>query len=470
MRYLGILLAAAFTPALWAVKPQIYVDNVNGSALASGAPEAIGPVGAAATCHTNGVASTTIQWPANGLSGAGVPTDGSAILFLGTGAGRQFSVISGLAAGTVTVGDSFNIAAGTPVDCAVGGRRLSVTQQLATDMKTSGQDAWQIFLVNSGLTYTWSSTITISGGGTGKALVGVKDGGVRPIVICDFQPGDCLSMQNGSVKSIEFRNSNATKTGTVGIAATDNATVEDTIVGGTTAASSFAVGVDSSGSSVGKFIVGSLIRNNESGVEAGGLDFVWLIAATVFQTNNIGVEANGQNAFLLMGNIFWENDIGVELSSNVYNHYEAMIFNTFHGQTTAAVDITDAGGLHDLLFSSNLLTNNSIGVRYTGAARNIERESAQVDFNCYGIGPTANGSNISGFILGPNVINVNPMYVDTVTGDFTPTNNDVSFIAWPPGLDGITPRFFPGTTTISQPRCGAIQPGEGIGGFSNVGI
>jgi hypothetical protein len=467
MRAALLLALLAAAPAL-AIKPQIYVDSVNGASPASGAPEAIGPISALATCHTNGLASTTIHWPANGLSGAGVLTDGSALLFLATASGRQFSVITGLAAGTVTVADSFNIAAASAVDCGVGGRLLNVTPQLLTDFQVGALTGWQVLLVSSGVNYTWTAARSMSAACVGCGIFGVLNGGVRPIVDCTFTGGICLSAGGGNVSGVEFRNTNANKAGTVGINQNDGSLVDNCIIGGTTAATAFAIGIDGA-NTTRRTTVGNLIRNNVQGMNANGTDFTWFVAGNVFEGNTTGLVTDGatQNGFDVFQNIFWANGVGLELGNNDYNYVNAVWFNTFDSNTTAAVNITDAGGIHSLLFASNLLTSNTVGVAYSGAARTIQREAGAIISNCYGLGGAANGSDLSGFVYGEDVINVNPQYVDATTGDFTPTSQDAAFIAWPPGLDGLTPKFFPGTITESQPRCGAIQP-AGSGGGTNV--
>jgi hypothetical protein len=463
----GLLLAGCAS----AQKPQIYVDNVNGASPASGSPEAIGPISALATCHTNGASSATIQWASNGLAAASVPQDGSAILFLATASGRQFTQINSYTANTVVVQNNFNIALASAVDCAVGGRLLSVATRLALDME-GGSAGWQVVIVATGINHTWTAMRNSSAATAGAGWFGLASGGVRPVIDCNFQPGTCLNAGAAEVVGLQFRNTNPTKTGTLGIDGDVNFSLRDSIIGGADASESWAIGVDAGGlSSIGASVIGSLIQNNEVGILSSGTDFSLGVFANVFRGNDVGLQTDGntQNAMTVYGNVFWENGVGVELGNNDYNYYNALLFNTFHDNSIAGVSIADPGGIFNLLFASNLLTNNTVGVDYSGAARNIEREAAGILSNCYGLGPTANGSNVDGFVLGEDPINVNPQYVNADNGDFTPLNRDVAFRAWPPGLDGLTPRFYVGTITESEVRCGAIQPG-GVGSFSNVGI
>jgi len=210
---------------------------------------------------------------------------------------------------------------------------------------------------------------------------------------------------------------------------------------------------------------GNLFIGNEVGLQVTGIsDQGHEIFANVFQENGIGVQASAQNKPWVIGNIFWNNTTGLQLDNTNFQGVNSVLLNTFDSNTTA-VDILAEESIHSLVFGSNLITNNTTGVAYSGAARNIAREAGFIDYNCYGTGGAANGSNISGFVLGPHVISINPLYADEVTGDFTPGVTNFTITAWPPGVSQV----YPGTTTPSSIACGAIQPAAG-GGFSNVGI
>lgn len=475
------VLALTCASLLRASQPSIFIDSVGGAAPpnASGSPEGMSPVAALATCHTNGLASTTIEWPANGITlpagnECNTANTNCGVLFLNTAAGRQYTEILSVAADSVVVEDSFNIALASAVDCAVGGRITNISPQLATDMKAnhgsathgSNSGGWQIFIVNAGASYTWTASRVFGSSVTGAGFYGVPDGsGIRPIVQCNFQPGICLNTNGADVVGLEFQNTNIVKTGTVGVQMGDFSVVRDSIIGGPATTSAFERGIDSATTNR-ILVMNNLIRNNVIGTNSNGSDRAFTVLANVFRGNTTGILTDGDSRDSLVAsmNIFWENTTGIVLSNNDYSYYNAIFLNTFDGNTDA-VEITDAGGIHSLFFTGNLITNNGVGVTYSGAARDIERESAMIDYNCYGLGGAANGSNVSGFILGPNVININPNYEDEATGDFTPTVTNFTIQTFPPGLG----EFYPGTLTASEIGCGAIQPGES-GGFSNVGI
>lgn len=110
------------------VLPVILVDSGSGSAApgASGAGPATAVAGAAAA-HTGGSATTTITFT-NSPDLSGVAQDGSHVLFLETASGRRFSRISTVdnSAKTCVVEDTFNIAAGSAVAYAIGGKLATI--------------------------------------------------------------------------------------------------------------------------------------------------------------------------------------------------------------------------------------------------------------------------------------------------------------------------------------------------------
>jgi len=104
-----------------------YNSSTGSDTAASGAGPATAVTGSSAA-HTGGSPSTTITLT-NTPDLSGVATDGSAAIFLATSSGsRHLSKITGVddGADTVTVEDSFNIAAGSAVNYAIGGKRQTL--------------------------------------------------------------------------------------------------------------------------------------------------------------------------------------------------------------------------------------------------------------------------------------------------------------------------------------------------------
>ena len=165
--------------------PTVKINNSTGSdTAASGAGPATAVTGTAAA-HTNGSASTTITLT-NTPNLSGVATDGSAVLWLKTSSGRQFSKITAVddGADTVTVEDSFNISAGTPVNYAIGGKRATLDNTDTRALFADSKAGWTIDLEETGSNYTITSTLTITcaGDGTNGYIHLTSSSVTRPLI------------------------------------------------------------------------------------------------------------------------------------------------------------------------------------------------------------------------------------------------------------------------------------------------
>lgn len=150
--------------------PTIVFNAGTGSnTAASGAGPGTAITGTAAA-HTGG-ASTNVITLTNTPDLSGVATDGSAVLWMATAAGRRFSKITAVdnGADTVTVEDAFNIAAVSAVNYAIGGKRQTYShadtnQLLNQDIKAG----WTVHL-EPGTDYTLTANgplISVSGDDT----------------------------------------------------------------------------------------------------------------------------------------------------------------------------------------------------------------------------------------------------------------------------------------------------------------
>lgn len=146
------------------VNPDIRMNNQTGAnpPAASGAPGNLAAVSNANCCHTNGASTNTITCLGHGFGA--FPVDGSSALWIGTGSGRRWTKVTGFPTGdTITVTDNFNIAAGAPLDCAIGGKiagPLSSTQvpRVCDDL----QQGWTLTVENTGVDYVGSGSCPVS--------------------------------------------------------------------------------------------------------------------------------------------------------------------------------------------------------------------------------------------------------------------------------------------------------------------
>ena len=140
--------------------PTIIYDASGGSdTAASGAGPATAVTGSAAA-HTGGSASTTITLT-NTPDLSGVATDGSAVIWINDTAGnRHLSKITAVddGADTVTTEDTFNIAAGSAKDYAIGGKRKTLENDTSNEDWADGKEGW-VWEFEDG-TYALTATAT----------------------------------------------------------------------------------------------------------------------------------------------------------------------------------------------------------------------------------------------------------------------------------------------------------------------
>ena len=140
--------------------PTIVYNATSGSdTAASGAGPATAVTGTAAA-HTGGASSTTITLT-NTPDLSGVATDGSAVIWINDTAGnRHLSKITAVddGADTVTTEDSFNIAAGSAKDYAIGGKRKTLENDTSNKDWADGKEGW-VWEFEDG-TYALTATAT----------------------------------------------------------------------------------------------------------------------------------------------------------------------------------------------------------------------------------------------------------------------------------------------------------------------
>jgi hypothetical protein len=462
-----LFLAAATSLAL--AQPVIVVNNSTGSdTAASGAPSSFGPFSAVATCHTNGAASTTIQWAANPLTG--VPTDGSAVIWLATAAGRRWSRITGRAAGTVTVADSFNIAAGTPVDCAVGGKRSSLTaSRLFLDLKDTEagfNQGWTLRIESTGANYTINAAQSTTDN-LGSCLVEGDPAGARPILEGTVD-GVMLDLDSCDIRHLSFINSAVAKTASVAIdaQANDAAILSDLVVGGGTTAASFFRGIIMP---IAGTLYNSEVRFNGTGVRYGcgstvaanPCKILWnYIHENATGLNDAG--ALGNNAFVFRNLIVNNSGDGVLVQSSSQS-VSYFVENVVDGNGGDAFDMTANPGAEGHGFIGNQISNNGLfGMTCTSGQRGcgVREDNGIVAFNNF-FNNTSGARN--NYVAGDSETTIDPGYVDRTAKNYctiVPATPD----GGPPGAS----LKYAGSQTGSVIRRGICQPVGG--GGANLGI
>jgi Right handed beta helix region len=186
--------------------PTIVINNSTGSnTAASGAGPSTAISGSACNV-TSGSATCTIT---DAVALGGVATDGSAVLWVQTASGRQYSAITAISgssgAWTLTLGDTVWTTS-TNKNWAIGGQRLNF-ETTNTSTKTAFVDwhaGWTIDLQQTGTNYVLTSTITVIASGTaGSRCKFTSTSGTKPIITSATNSVPLISIQSCTDLNIE---------------------------------------------------------------------------------------------------------------------------------------------------------------------------------------------------------------------------------------------------------------------------
>lgn len=450
-------------PAPAAEGPVIVFNNSTGSDTAASGSSTISPaISAVATCHTNGAASTTIQWVANGLAAASVPQDKSIAIWLATAAGRRWSEIVSYAVDTVVVEDSFNIAAGTPVDCAVGGKRSTIAGSVRLFSDTKGKAAaaqvgWRVAFESTGTNYTSAVALPVTdAGSSGCEVLGF---GGRPIIegtgnTTLWQPNNC------DLHGLQLINTSGAKATAFGVDRTgcNGCRVYDNIIGSTSLATSFQRGI-SGGAAIPAdgLIWGNEIRFNVEGIRTNG--FVEKVFWNYIHDNTTGIRMESSEPFI------WRNLIVNNTGDGILSAAGSppiIVENTIDGNGGDGVDLGTTTPFMILL--SNQITNNGLfGVTCTATTPGCDttrEDRGIVAYNNF-FNNTSGARN--NFLAGESETTVDPLYVNRAAFNYCILNQ--TQLGAPPGPP---PSVYRSTLTQSILRVGACQP-LGGGGL-NIGL
>ena len=189
--------------------PDIRFNSSTGSDTAASGAGPSTAITATAAAHTSGIASTTITLT-NSPDLSGVATDGSAALWLNTASGRQWSRITAVnnTLKTVTVEDSFNIAALSAVNYAIGGKRATFNE---TNSRKLFSDAKAYWIATTETDQTISSVISVTSAGSPFFVRGDSETSHR--VVTQSANAACFNsgVANLNLMNLKFQNTNVSK-------------------------------------------------------------------------------------------------------------------------------------------------------------------------------------------------------------------------------------------------------------------
>lgn len=405
--------------------PVVVFNSSTGSdTAASGAGPATAVTGTAAA-HTNGSASTTITLT-NSPDLSGVATDGSHVLWMDTPSGRQFSKITGVdnGADTVTVEDSFNIASGSAVNYAIGGKRATFdnadSRTLFGGTTGIGFKAGWTIRTETDQSITSSINITVT---ATTALWAFVEGDSESTHRLITSNANSPTFNGDNVCAfVEFRNLKAENTHVTKnnswfyYGRTGPNSFRNCIIGHAT--NTLFRAIERSSSHSGWEIVDCEVKYCvDSPFAAAAKQSVFAFhGCSVHDNGGIGCPVGEFGT--IEGCLIYDNTgdgISVSLPDVPNNPNRHIVGNVIHSNGGDGID-SSSGAISLNVYNNNVTSNGGYGWR---AHANQSREFGFADFNNYGTGGLANTSgallNVS---AGANDLAVDPGYTDASNGNF----------------------------------------------------
>jgi hypothetical protein len=425
--------------------PSFVFNNSTGSdTAASGAGPSTAVTGTAAA-HTGGSASTTITLT-NSPDLSNVLTDGTHALWLKTASGRQFSKITGKdnTAKTVTVENSFNIASGSAVDYAIGGKRATIDHADSRKIFTADWLLdWSAELQYTGSDYTLTSALNLFESGSGGRTFKLFGTGGR-VTVRQTANAAVFGFAGNAVgyswmlQNLKLCNSNATKTSAHGVLKgggnAGGLIAYDVIFGDAT--NTLNQGVSFAGSATaGIYLFNCEVQHCTGiGVNHGTNGAtLHIVACHIHDNGSHGIYIFGGNPCVILQSII-ETNAGDGVDYDGQGVEPILLFeqNTVHANTGHGLDFPFASvpGRQLRILGNNFTANGGYGVRMV--ATPYESAVLICDRNNYGLGTgivNSSGARLN-IPAGPNDVAVDPQYADAAGGDFT-TGENVARLGYP---------------------------------------
>lgn len=419
-----------------ALNGPILFDAAGSDSQASGCgpSTAVFGTGVAGTggAHTNGVSSTTITF--DGVMSLATISVGD-LLYLNTSSGRKYtriSSIAGIGSRQVVVENSFNIASGSAVAFAVGGKRLSFagSSQLFSDAYMD----WQVEATNDQtLTATLATAITGVSGAAGFSITytGVNAYGQLT------QSGSGLAIINAAsdaatkvVKFVkwQFRHSHATKQ--YAIQGTDaQTTIIENCVCGADDGTNCPFGLFTRTGGAPTLVVRNSKITRGSGHGLTGAVVAYLSNVEISRMTGNGIlDVNGLRASKCL--VVHNGGEGIRLAAS--SSVLTIVSSTVCNNAGDGIEIdTDQGNARSLISRNNVANNGGYGIKATAGNTHL----TEVSYNNFYLNSAGASSNIT---LDSTNSAIDPQFTDNSASvrNYLPTNpllRDTDFGGGEPG-------------------------------------
>lgn len=439
--------------------PTILFNSSTGSdTAASGAGPATALFGTGASL--NGTTTVTLSADTPNLSG--VATDGSAVLWVDTTSGRQFSRITGVddGADTVTVATTFSVTE-TGRNWGIGGKRATFDNaDSRTLFGANGAEAdWIIEtetdqnVTGSAIVVATTASIKIRGNSTTTRRT-ISNSANAAV----FSLTAALTV---SFENLNLENTNGTKTAADGITSSANVNLRCRRVRFGHATNTLRSGIRrSAGTANVKCYDCEVLSCTDVGLQIR--TFGDLVGCFIHNNTSHGVSSDGET--MIEHSIVSENGgDGVNIAAT--GTLREMSNCTVHGNTGDGVDTTAAAGVMApaSVFNNNFTGNGGYGINAAASSN-----PSFLDYNNFGTGGTANTSgSMANLTAGSNDLAVDPGYTNQANDDYSVGTN-VKALGFPNSTRNIGANPTNGTKTYvdvgAAQRQEAASSGSGSSG------
>lgn len=387
--------------------PRVIFNATTGSdTAASGAGPSTAVTGPAAA-HTGGVSSTTITLT-NTPDLSTVAADGSAVLWLKTASGRQFSKITAVddTADTVTVEDAFTIDEASAVDYAIGGKRATWDDADSRNVFADMKAGWRVW-TETAQSLTSELAVSASGNSTdGFIQIGGDPAGSRQKITQTVNAAAIsFSGDIWIARNMWIVNTAATKGSAYGIA-TDNSSGTKWVVNCELgdATDQLQNGLRRTSNAVYWRFIGCDIHDCiDDGVsQLGGAGECHAFSSRIVNNGGKGMQSSGNDGVVVGCIVAGNGGAGVDITSLTFAMNNTVDANGGDGFTKGKV------------FINNTITRNG------GFGITTSNPVFLSEHNNFGTGTWANTSGaISGGSIGENDLQVDPEHADADAFDFS---------------------------------------------------
>lgn len=459
--------------------PTIQFNATSGSdTQASGAGPSTAIYGTGASLDS----TTSIDLSSDTPDLSGVALDGSAVLWVDSSSGRQYSQISAVdnATDIVTVVTTYGVTE-TGRTWGIGGLRLGGDQSATflNDDEIWGDvlPTWSVDLLTSATDYLLDGQISPSVSGS-NTLGGIKyfsSSATRPVLETTSTGHNRIF--KGNVAHTTYENLHIKIGGYTGNSAgidnrSSHYTIRNCEIEGIATNAYGPTAINGPGGNGARNVVieGCYIHGTLNGIkgqQTGSNNGLTVANCYITDVVDIGIRCGRLDHVLIQGNTIVNCGQGVVDSSGTGGSNFQVIGNTIANCTGNGISMLATKGLSQARIYNNIITGNAYGISYTGTGWTPENR-ALIHDNCFGTGTGHGGANASGQTttniagLNQGALAVDPGFTDSAAGDWS-IDTTLKGLGYPDAILGFPTRSFVDIGANQREESGGGGSGGGTG-------